>query len=111
MLDQPDKARRYARSSFKYFDARRRAVGYGDWGESCFLPEPSRKERPVPTRVAGTGPAERTLARAAGPALNLLFTRDPNRRRMAPIGMGVQVTIALWMALASGGDIPGVTTL
>ena len=25
--------------------------------------------------------------------------------------MGVQVTIALWMALASGGDIPGVTTL
>jgi len=30
---------------------------------------------------------------------------------MAAIGMGVPVTIALWMALASGGDIPGVTTL
>jgi hypothetical protein len=30
---------------------------------------------------------------------------------MAPIGMGVPVTIALWMALALSGDIPGVTTL
>src|ERR1700722_14383552 len=99
MLDQPDDARRYARSSLKYFDAPRRAVGYEDFAWSCFC----REQAPDP--LYGT------LARASGCAPNLLFTPDPNRRRMAPIGMGVPVTIALWTALALGGDIPGVTPL
>src|ERR1700722_1750427 len=77
MLDQPDVARCYARSSLKYFDAPRRAVGYGDFAWSCFCREQLPEERPRCDarcfRTAATGPREHasglldgTLAR--GPA-------------------------------------------